>query len=83
MKRIVLIAGALALWSLLLSSCYFATKIKHLKENRKCKSTYYYTDVKGNKSIAKHCFETEDGMICKDAKHSVRALRVEEKRTCK
>ena len=81
MKRLVLIAGALALWSLLLSSCYFATKIKKLKTN--CKATYYYTDAKGNKGIAKHCFDTEDGMICKDAKHSVRALRVEEKRICK
>ena len=81
MKRLVLIAGALALWSLLLSSCYFATKIKSLKTI--CKATYYYTDEKGNKGIAKHCFDTEDGMICKDAKHSVRALRVEEKRICK
>lgn len=82
MKRLVLIAGALALWSVLLSSCYFATKIKNLKANRKCKSTYYYTDAKGNKGIAKHCFETEDGMICKNANYSIRAIRVEERRIC-
>lgn len=80
MKRLVLIAGALALWSLLLSTCYFATKIKNLKSM--CKSSYHYTDVLGNKGISKHCFDTEDGMICKDAKHSVRAIRVEEKRIC-
>lgn len=80
MKRLVLIAGALALWSVLLSTCYFATKIKNLKTN--CKASYHYTDVAGNKGIAKHCFDIEDGMICKNAKHSVRAIRVEEKRIC-
>ena len=83
MKRIVLIAGALALWTTLGTSCYFATKIKQLKENRKCKSTYYYTDTKGNKGTSKHCFDTEDGIICRNKKHFIRAIRVEEKRTCK
>lgn len=81
MKRIVLIAGALALWTTLGTTCYFATKFTDIKE--KCNFTYSYKDINGNKGTSKHCFDTEDGIICRNKKHFIRAIRVEGKKVCK
>ena len=48
----------------------------------KCKSTYYYTDINGNKGVSEHCYEQEDNYICRDIKHIKKVIEVKEKKVC-
>lgn len=82
MKRLVLISGAFALWTVLLTSCYMATKIKDIEIKKRCKTIYTYTDFNGNKAISEHCFIQEGIYICRDIKHVKKALKVEKKEVC-
>lgn len=54
-----------------------------LKRIDTCKKEYTYIDMKGNKGVSRHCFEDGDTYICRDIKHGVRAIKIQEKRVCK
>lgn len=80
MKKIVLIIGAICLWTSLFTSCYFATKLLEIK--RKCTTQYDYIDTNGKKGTTQHCYETEDGLICKAKNKSFRVNRFEKLKSC-
>lgn len=75
MKRIVLITGAIAMWILLCTSCYYATKIKDLEQLPKVE--YEYTDLNGNKGISEHCFKRDGVNVCKVGKSLKRVVKLE------
>ena len=83
MKRLILIVGAITLWTVLGTSCYLATELIEPKMSKKCESSYTYKNVAGETKQSLKCFETEDGNVCKDRTKLVRADKVIEKRICK
>lgn len=81
MKRIVLIFGALALWISLCTSCYFSIKVLALKI--KCEITYNYIDINGNNGTSNHCYDTEDGLMCRHNKNFIRVNKFNKYKECK
>lgn len=75
MKRLTLITGSIALWSLLVISCYAAVKIIDFKNQSKYE--YEYTDINGDKGISKHCFTKNNINVCKVGKHTKRVIKIE------
>lgn len=81
MKRIALIFGAIALWTSLCTSCYFATKIISLKY--KCNVYYDYIDTNGNKNNSNYCFESETGLVCKKRGKGIKVNKYNKIKICK
>ena len=75
MKRAVLITGSIALWVLLCTSCYYATKLKDLEQLPKVE--YEYTDLNGNKGTSEHCFKRNNVDVCKVGKKLIRVVKLE------
>lgn len=81
MKRVILVTGAVALWVSLCTSCYFATKFIEVKA--KCKTTYEYIDLNSNNGTSDHCYNTEDGLMCRHNKNFIRVNKFNKYKECR